>query len=244
MFPTFTRKKKKRPSKASPDRRRRLVMETLERREVLSTVAWSAGPSLPAARADAAAVLAPDDALLVLGGNTNVVSKLPDASNTWTTAPAIDKALGGPGAVATSTGQLLVYGGLNGNNSFDEGWTLDYPGGDHQDIDQLSIPRADFGARSTSSTTPTPLAASRPTKTWCSVPRTGTTRLQTPGRRIASLPAPRHGAATAADDGGFVYVIGGSANLGGRGNRKHFVPVLRQRKHLGLRGPTSDCCAG
>jgi hypothetical protein len=55
---------------------------------------WTSGPDLPSPRAEAVALLAPDDAVLLMGGTSpsgaKVVPKLPNGAAGWSTAFDID----------------------------------------------------------------------------------------------------------------------------------------------------------
>jgi hypothetical protein len=106
-----------RPAPRKPARRRSekpsaLALEQLEVREV-PALTWSAGVSLPAARAGDAAVLATDQSILVLGGTTTV-NRLALAGTAWGTANAIDQARVSPAVGSIGGGEFLVYGGTAG----------------------------------------------------------------------------------------------------------------------------------
>ncbi|MEZ6101207.1 MAG: fibronectin type III domain-containing protein [Pirellulaceae bacterium] len=188
-----------------------LLLEHLEAREVLSAVAWTAGPSLAAPQSEATAILAPGDAVLMIGGSSNVVPKLTTAATAWTTSFPLDKALEGPGAVTTSAGRMFIFGGRDGTESTSEGWTYDYLVGDHQNISDMTVPRLDFGAA---------IDLSGHAYAIGGIDTDGNIVLDSVEQYSPSadtwsdmepLPEPRRGMATATDTTGHIYVFGGSA---------------------------------
>ena len=75
---------KSRPSRSKSAKRnrfdRRAGLEALERRNLLTALVWSSAPDLPEPRTDAAAVIAPNDAVYLFGGDAvSVTSALPIA---------------------------------------------------------------------------------------------------------------------------------------------------------------------
>lgn len=110
-------------------------------------LAWSAGPDLPSPRAECVALLAPDDAVLLLGGTgpggSTVVPRRVNGAAGWTIAPSLDTTRRAPGAVR-SPGGILVFGGGNGNEPTDEVLSYDYYGGDSQDMEKMSVGRDQF----------------------------------------------------------------------------------------------------
>ena len=109
---------------------------------------WASGPDLPSARAEGVAILAPGDAVIVLGGvspaGDTVVPKLPNGTTNWTTAPALDMSRKSLGAVKYSAQEILVIGGRAGNQPTDETLFYDYSLGDSQDAAQMSDVRQQF----------------------------------------------------------------------------------------------------
>jgi hypothetical protein len=98
-------------SAAPRGRRRGLRLEALEDR-TLPALTWSAGIALPGARSGDAAVLQPDNSLLVLGG-TRTVNKLAADGTAWGTANPLDVARTSPSVGSLGGTELLVYGGTS-----------------------------------------------------------------------------------------------------------------------------------
>ncbi len=109
------------------------------------SLVWASGPDLPSPRTDSVAILAPDNAILLVGGaspsGATVVPRLPNGAASWTTAPNLDITRIAPGAVRYSSTGILVMGGRGGNESTDEVLRYDYYGGDSQDGDKMSAVR-------------------------------------------------------------------------------------------------------
>ncbi|MDA0767210.1 MAG: putative Ig domain-containing protein [Verrucomicrobia bacterium] len=121
----------------------------------VGSLMWSSGPDLPSPRTEAAAVLASDDAVLLLGGSSpageTVVPKLANGAAAWTTAPDLDISRITPGATRFGTQGILVYGGLHGGEATDEALLYDYYLADSQDAEKLSVPRQHFAFASDNS---------------------------------------------------------------------------------------------
>jgi Fibronectin type III domain/Galactose oxidase, central domain len=116
--------------------------------QIPGSLVWTSGPDLPSPRAACVAILAPDNAVILLGGaspsGNQVVPKLPTGAAGWTTAPEIDINRVFPGAVRYSTQGVLVIGGQNGNEPTDEVLLYDYYLGDSQDAEKMSVGRQQF----------------------------------------------------------------------------------------------------
>lgn len=122
--------------------------EPLEPRVLLSGLVWTSAPDLPDARTDAVAVLAPNDAIHLLGGSTTAPRAVPqylgDAVD-WTLAPDLDSAKPDGGAARVGS-QVYFFGGADGTEGSDESAIYDYQFGDSQDIDAKMVSgRFDFG---------------------------------------------------------------------------------------------------
>ena len=195
---------------------KRLSLESLEKREVLSSVAWSPGPNLPEARTDAVAFVGPDGDVAILGGTATTVSQLGSTSTSWSPGQDIDVALKSPGAVKASNGTIYLYGGVKGNSVSEEGWTYDYYGGDNQNIENLNVPRGNFGATIDSLDRAYAIGGiDDGNDVIASVERYDSVADQ--WDEIAPLPAPRQNAATTIDDSGHIYVFGGQSGTGTSG---------------------------
>src|SRR5258708_7402611 len=97
------RNRRRRSDFTSIDPRVRVAaIESLERRTLLTALAWSNGPSLPAALGNAAP-LSNANGLFVLGGTTSTgassssVYSYDPVAGQWTTAPALDQGRSGAG---------------------------------------------------------------------------------------------------------------------------------------------------
>ena len=82
-------------------------IETLENRQLLSSVAWSAGPALPTALGQEAVIRDGSGKLYTFGGATSTVYTLASVSAAWGTASPQDSGSLAPGA-ATSFGFLVA----------------------------------------------------------------------------------------------------------------------------------------
>ena len=89
---------------------RRLILESLEHRNLMAVV-WAAGAELPQARVDAAAVVGADEAVYILGGNSNNVDVLQAGATNWESGGAIDKERVSAGVGALADGRILLFGG-------------------------------------------------------------------------------------------------------------------------------------
>ena len=217
MISKLARKKNERSRKSRKELRKRLRLETLERREMLSTVAWSVGPALSAPRSDASALLAPDNAIIVLGGETSgdarQVPKLSSTATSWTSAHDLEIERVALGAARTGGNGILAFGGLDGNEATDEVLAYDYFFGDSQDVGKLAAERSDFGYASDEAFRAYAIGGldKESIQVLDSVERyDAATELWS---FVAALPEARHGVATVSDDVGHLYVFGGSSTV-------------------------------
>ncbi len=113
--------------------------------QVPGPLAWSSGPDLPSPRAECVAILAPGDAVLVMGGaspsGNTVVPKLPNGAASWTTTFDSDITRMSAGVVRYSAGGILLFGGKSGNEPTEEVLLYDYSLGDSQDADKMLVGR-------------------------------------------------------------------------------------------------------
>ena len=117
-----------------PNRCNRHGVESLEPRTLLTALSWSAGPSLPIGRGDAALVNQYGNIYLLGGapasGSSSAVLELAYGATSWSSAPTLDTAGVSPGAGVTGqrgpivntpegaaykyTSDLFVFGGSVG----------------------------------------------------------------------------------------------------------------------------------
>ena len=85
---------------------------------------WSSGPDLISPRAECVAILAADNAVLLMSGispsGDTVVPKLPNGATAWITSHDSDITRMSPGVVRYGSSGILLYGGKNGNEPTDE----------------------------------------------------------------------------------------------------------------------------
>ncbi|HXG47595.1 MAG TPA: putative Ig domain-containing protein [Methylomirabilota bacterium] len=174
---------------------------------------WSAGPQLPSPRTDCAAVLAPDNAVLLLGGaspaGSQIVPRLAANATAWTTAPEMEGSRIAPGAVRLGAWGILVFGGVQGGEATDEALRYDYYFGDSQDAEKLQTPRARFAFAADTAGRAYAIGGQNASgQTLASVERYDSGADQ--WTFVAPLPAARWGACAVATTNGFIYVMGGS----------------------------------
>jgi hypothetical protein len=187
---------------------RQLQVEVLEDRTV-PTVSWTSGTALPAARSGDAAVLAPDQSILAIGGTTTV-NQLALTGTSWGAASPIDQARVSPGIASLGNGSLLVYGGSVSGTA--QNSTIIYTAASGSTAAAaMSTPRALMaftgdgsghafaigGLDASGHALATVEEYSASSGTW------------TP---LASLPQARSGAAAVYDGSGHIFVVGGMLN--------------------------------
>ncbi|MCA9214455.1 MAG: tandem-95 repeat protein, partial [Planctomycetales bacterium] len=190
--------------------------EPLERRDLLSTVAWSAGPSLPEPRTDAAAVVTSGGVVRLLGGNavaaTDSPILVPNATS-WTLGVNTDTPRNDLGATSTASG-VYLFGGTGNNEGSDEVLHYDYISGDSQDLAKMNTIRFDHGFASDEAGRVYALGGIgvlADNEIWADAERyTPATDTWTP---ITSLPQALHGHSAVGDKNGHVFVFGGSTTL-------------------------------
>lgn len=116
--------------------------------QTIPSLAWSPGVDLPETRTGGVAVLAPDDAIIILGGESpigsRVVRRLVVDGLNWGTSSVLDTDRIFPGAVRPGNTSILVYGGTGGGEASNEALAYDYFFGDSLDLAQLGIARRLF----------------------------------------------------------------------------------------------------
>ncbi len=232
MFSTFTIRRKRKQFKKSKRSRERqrlrdvaatsqdtapALFEPLESRVLLSGLVWSPGPDLPTARTDAVAVVAPDNAVIVLGGdapNQTAVPRLAENAATWTSSPNINTQRNDLGA-ARSGNSIFIFGGTGGSEGIDEVASYDYALGDNQDVAKMADVRYDFGYAVDHLGRPYAIGGIgvfEDAEIWATAERYDPAN--DVWTSIASLPQGSHGLSAVGDGGGgHIFVFGGSTTL-------------------------------
>src|SRR5579871_3140482 len=213
------------------------AIELLECRTLLSGLAWTPGPSLPIARADAAAVSTYSSVLLVGGavasGNSSASLDLDLTSGAWTTAATLNSARVSPGIGETGKPGPIVGGSDGGDLKYSS--DIFVFGGASTTTGQPSAATTNYDpANANNSTAAPPMATARSSFAYVTDPATGdlyaiggqgasSTTLASAEMydpvadawsAIAPLPAARSGATAAADGVGHLYVFGGVDSAG------------------------------
>jgi hypothetical protein len=195
--------------------RTRLFLEVLEDRDLPAPLVWYSGVNLPAATANAAAVLFTDQSILVLGGGTTIVNKLAASGTSWYTASALDVARVSPGAAVTSDGNVLVYGGQT-TQALATALSYDPFGINTQSAPSMSTPRTQM-AFATGGSDPYAIggkdadgAVLSSVETFSSDSGSWTS--------VASMPQGLYAASAAGDGNGHIFVFGGVTASGAVSN--------------------------
>jgi hypothetical protein len=189
-----------------------LAFEPLEVRQLLSTVVWTSGVNLPAARGGAAALVEGGGAILVAGGGNSSVSVLPYGGSAWTAATDSGYPITAPAIGNTSAVGIVIYGGSAGGAASNQAITYNPTNADLTDqTTSMSSPRK-LMAYATDQTTwlyaigglngsNTRLAS---VERYYSINATWST--------MAPLPVALSGAAAVDDGAGHILVFGGATN--------------------------------
>ncbi|MCA9193886.1 MAG: fibronectin type III domain-containing protein [Planctomycetales bacterium] len=206
-----------RPTTSSSRKRTRsrqrlhLVVEQLEKRELLAGIVWGTAPSLLTPRSEGAAILAPTNEVMILGGGQNSVQKLASTSTAWTQGFAADKDPLAP-AVVRSGSHILVYGGRYGNAATEEAFDYDYRLGDSQDISNLPTPRFDHAFAVDSSGLVYAIGGQESTSGSIFDVVERYSLASDSWSEMAAMPSPRAGAVAAYDGLGSILVFGGASD--------------------------------
>ena len=133
--------------RARRNSRRPPLFETLEQKALLTTIAWSEGPALPAPRTDAVAIVTLDDRVRLVGGNAAVATDAPVLNSgalSWSLGFSTDTPRGDLGAVSTGSA-VFLFGGTGDDEGSDEVLNYDYRQGDSQDVAKMNHLRFDHG---------------------------------------------------------------------------------------------------
>ena len=214
LFSIFTR----RPSHRARPRQTRLLVEVLEERRVLSSLTWSAGIALPVARSGDAAILASNQSVLVLGGNTTTVNDLALNGSAWSGVDSLPQALVSPGVGSLGGSKLLVYGGTGGTGAVNSALQYDPTNPSNiQNVAAMSTPRsllafATDGSNRAYAIGGIDASGNRLATVERFDPATGSWSL------VAPLPKAlaRSGAAAVYDGAGHIFVFGGATNSSSR----------------------------
>ena len=219
-------RRKRKYAKTKEVRVRRSRLEPLERRDLLTAIVWASGPRLPEARTDGVAILAPNNVVHLLGGDTAVAAAstttptLGATATDWTFGKDIDRTRNHLGA-AQGSGGIYLVGGTDGDEGSDE--VLNYAYSllaDSEDVSQMNNVRYDHAVAADESGRVYALGGigvledeelwshaeryTPSTDTWAS---------------ISPLPTPLRGMSAVGDGNGHIFVFGGSSTLDNLGIR-------------------------
>ncbi len=199
---------------------RHVKFEFLEQRQLLATLSWSSGPTLPAARTDAVAVVAPDKSVRLLGGaaaDSTAAPVLRPGATSWTSGFRIDTVRNDLGAVRLGSA-VILYGGTGGTEGSDEVLSYDYRAGDSQDLAKMASIRYDFGFAADGSGRAYAIGGigvRADGEVWSQVERYDPTTKT--WKSVSPLPVPLHGSSAIGDGNGHIFVFGGSTTLNDSG---------------------------
>lgn len=195
-------------------------VEHLECRTLLTSLVWSTGPALPAARTDAVAVVAPNNSVYLLGGDSTLATSVPTlAANAtdWGTGQDIDTQRYDLGAVRAGNA-IYIFGGTGNTEGSDESLFYDSHFGDSQNLAKMNTARYDFGFAVDSSRRAYAIGGIGvfdDGEIWSQAerydPASGV------WSSIASMPQARHGLSAIGDSNGHIFVFGGSTTLDSSG---------------------------
>lgn len=194
-------------------RSRRMLVETLESRKLLTTIAWSSGPSLPSPRTDAVAIVTSDSAIRLLGGDADAATDAPvltSGASAWSLGHGIDTQRNDLGAVR-SGGSVVLFGGTGNDEGSSEALDYDYRLGDSQDLAQMNDIRYDHGFAADGSGRAYAIGGIgvlADGEIWSSMERYSPT--SDTWTALAPLPQALHGLSATGDNNGHVFVFGGS----------------------------------
>jgi len=117
----------------------RPTIESLESRQLLAPLTFTAGPNLPVARDHANAIVDPSQAIFIVNGSTSAVQRKYAGGTSWAVAPGADLTRGSAGAGITG-GAIYLFGGKSGE-VLEEAMQYDPVAGDSQEIAVLQTPR-------------------------------------------------------------------------------------------------------
>ena len=178
-------------------------------------LAWQTGPELPAARAESAAILAPDQSIHLFGGNNNtvsrIVSKLTTGSSSWTSAPGLDTSRFSPGVTRFGSNGILVIAGTGGGEASNEVLHYDHLFGDSQDVAKMLTPRRLFAFAADSFGESYAIGGLDQDDNELFSVEAYDANLDL-WKSIVNLPEPSFSAAAVGDNNGNIFVFGGMSN--------------------------------
>lgn len=195
-------------------------IETLETRSLLTTIAWSAAPALPAVQTDAVAIVGADQSVYLLGGdsaNPTAVPRLTANGEAWTTGFKLDTQRNALGAIRSGS-DVILFGGTNGDEGSDEVLDYDLFGGDSQDLAKMNQIRYDHGFAVDGSGRAYAIGGIgvfADGEIWSDVERYN--KATDTWSSIAALPQALHGMSAIGDGNGHIFVFGGSTTLNNSG---------------------------
>lgn len=125
-----------------------MLIHRIKMHDYLEAIAWSNGPAFPEARAQAAALLAPNNTIMLFEGdnpaNSVLVPKLNPEDVVWGTASDLNTSRTDPGAVRFGNSGILIVCCTGNGETSDEVLTYDYSFGDSQDVAKMAVARLQF----------------------------------------------------------------------------------------------------
>ncbi len=185
----------------------RSTIESLESRQLLAPLTFTAGPNLPVARDHAVAIVDPSQAIFIVNGNTSAVQRKYAGGTSWASAPGADLTRGSAGAGITG-GTIYLFGGYSGE-VLEEALRYDPVAGDSLDIDVLQTPRQQLASAGDSSGVYAIGGLGGSNQVLGSVERYRTSTAA--WEYVAPLPQARFNFAGLADGAGHILVFGGAS---------------------------------
>ncbi len=202
-------------------RSRRMLVESLETRALLTTIAWSSGPELPSPRTDAVALLTSDNVVRLVGGDAAAATASPvltSGAADWSTGISIDTQRNDLGAFSTGS-SVYLFGGTGNNEGSDEVLDFDYRFGDSQDLSKMNQVRYDHGFAGASGKVYAfgGIGVAEDGELWADSERYDPAN--DTWTAIAPMPQALRGLSAMTDGNGHLFIFGGSSTLDDSGVR-------------------------